>query len=185
MVITWGQTNDHARIPNARFEDKTYIDSARFYCLSWRNMFSVWHRVRTLKAPTCSLENIFRRPGITLRELESLALMVRGDRDIWRRLLVGDMISIRMWRRNLAVEMVKDAVTGMGAVVTSSCPYCGRIFLQGSEIETWLMVILTTWEGDHRVQRTTAWAGYTRPFHWKFLMCWSLLGRSRKFLEKR
>ncbi|VDP89416.1 unnamed protein product [Schistosoma mattheei] len=41
----------------------------------------IWQSVRTLKAPTCSLERGFRRPGIAFHLLESFALAVRGDKE--------------------------------------------------------------------------------------------------------
>ncbi|VDP39840.1 unnamed protein product [Schistosoma curassoni] len=43
----------------------------------------IWHSVRTLKAPTCSLERGFRRPGIAFRILESFALAVRDDKETY------------------------------------------------------------------------------------------------------
>ena len=41
-----------------------------------------------LKAPTCSLEQGFRRTRITFRVLESFALAVRGDKRTWEGLVV-------------------------------------------------------------------------------------------------
>lgn len=50
----------------------------------------VCQKVRTLKDPACSLERRFRRPEIKFREHKlSLALVVRGDKDMGENLLVG------------------------------------------------------------------------------------------------
>lgn len=47
------------------------------------------HKVRILKAPTYSLEHSFKRPEITFRELKSLMLVARGDKDKLEGLFIG------------------------------------------------------------------------------------------------
>ena len=72
-----------------RVSETQYTSMVRdFKVLAKEACRPIWHNVRTLKVPTCSLERGFKRPGITFCVLESFALAVRGDKRTWEGLVV-------------------------------------------------------------------------------------------------